>query len=309
MSTRRLVSAAVLATFIGLAGHGAAKSAEGGFQSSGLTLHYTVSGQGDPVVVLAGGPGFGASYMQPVVDMISRDHTAILLEQRGTGRSSPTPETADNVNEDLVVADLEALRSRLGYRRWTLLGHSFGTMTAMRYAFAYPDRVRGMILLAVMAPRKADDHMGANLGRRLPYSAGPTFGKLMAEYNAAKTPPERNEISGRMSALVLPAYLYDPSKAPAMLQVSKTAGLNADTGDLIVKSVGDYDLVAGLGKLKIPTLIVQGEADPLDPSMAGKTRDAIPGAKLVVLEHCGHFAWIEAPDRLASELKRFLADK
>ena len=109
--------------------------------------------------------------------------------------------------------------------------------------------------------------------------------------------------------LLLPAYFYDQSKVPEFAASAKTAGINAQTAQLISQSVGNYDLVADLAKLKVPTLIIQGSADPLDPTLAAKTQAAIPGAKLTVLQNCGHFAWVEAPDRLSTELDAFLADK
>jgi len=78
-----------------LSGQALAAPTQDTFESAGLVLHYQISGQGSPVVILAGGPGFGASYMQPVVAIVARNHTAILLEQRGTGRSVPAVETPD----------------------------------------------------------------------------------------------------------------------------------------------------------------------------------------------------------------------
>jgi proline iminopeptidase len=309
MNNRPFVIGAVMA-LVSFAPHQAASAPkEGLFENAGLVLHYAVSGRGSPVVVLAGGPGFGASYMQPVVDMVANDHTVVLLEQRGTGHSLPAEETPATVNEDLVVSDLEALRRKLGYARWTLLGHSFGTFTAMKYAIAYPDHVRAIALLAVMPPRSADDTMDANLQKRLPPSTGPAFHALMVKMKGAKTDAERTELAGQMNGLLLPAYLYDPSKTPELVTLARTAGMNAQTAQLINQSVGKYDLVPDLAKLKIPVLIIQGSADPLDPTMAAKTQKAIPGATLTVIENCGHFAWLEAPGALSAQLKVFLSDK
>ena len=309
MFKRRSLLGALLAFLCSVPCSAGSPPTEGSFTNSGLLLHYRVSGRGSPVVVLAGGPGFSAGYMQPIVGMVAKDHTVILLEQRGTGRSLPAQETPATVNEDLVVSDLEALRHELGYTRWTLLGHSFGTFTAMRYAIAYPEHVSALALLAVMPPRRADDHMDANLEKRLPASTGPAFHELMVKYKAATTDAERNDLGGRMNALLLPAYLYDPPRAPELMSVAAAAGMNAATGELINQSIGNYDLVAGLAKVSAPTLIIQGVADPLDPSMAAKTQAAIPGAQLTVLQKCGHFAWIEAPDRTSADLSAFLADK
>ena len=52
--------------------------------------------------------------------------------------------------------------------------------------------------------------------------------------------------------------------------------------------------------------IVQGRQDPIDPEMAAEARDAIPGAKLVLLERAGHFSWIENPTAFTAALAEFL---
>ncbi len=304
----QVLAAISLAIVSCLSGQALAAPTQDTFESAGLVLHYQISGQGSPVVILAGGPGFGASYMQPVVAIVARNHTAILLEQRGTGRSVPAVETPDNVNEDLAVSDLEGLRHTLGYARWTVLGHSFGTFTAMKYAIAHPDHVQALVLLATMAPRRVDDTLDANLQKRLPPTAGPAFHDLFVKMKQARTDAERNDLAGQINGLLLPAYFQDPSKAVGFVAVTQSAGMNAQTAQLINRSVGDYDLVADLAKLRVPTLIIQGSADPLDPAMAAKTQTAIPGAKLTVIENCGHFAWVEAPVRLTSELDAFLAN-
>ena len=62
-----------------------------------------------------------------------------------------------------------------------------------------------------------------------------------------------------------------------------------------------------LAKLHIPTLIVQGRQDPLDPEMASEARDAIPGAKLIILERAGHFSWLDNPTDFNAAVQPFLA--
>ena len=156
----------MLAIWPGRQLHAQPSAREGSFTSAGLTLHYLIQGQGTPVVLLSGGPGLEATYLQPVADMIATNHTAILLEQRGTGRSIPITLDASSVNEALLVDDLEALRASLGYKRWTLLGHSFGTFTAMHYAIAHPAQTQSLILLATAPPRSVDDHFFDNMAAR-----------------------------------------------------------------------------------------------------------------------------------------------
>lgn len=77
----------------------------------------------------------------------------IGLDQRGCGRSVPL---ASNHEHDLranttsrLIADLEELRVHLGVKGWVLNGVSWGSTLAIAYAQAHPERVLGVVLMAV----------------------------------------------------------------------------------------------------------------------------------------------------------------
>ena len=276
----------------------------GEFENAGLTLHYSVIGKGAPVVMLSGGPGFN-NYMMPVAQMIAVHHQVILLDQRGTGKSRPPVVNAKTINEDLVVEDIDVLRRKLGVDRVSLVGHSFGTLTAMRYALAQPNHVDRLILLSTVPPRAAEMSLDAVIGQRLT----PEELKRLAALDAASGKPgaEQDVAQMEIAALVLPAYLYDKSNVGAVMASMGGSALHADTSKLIWRSVGDYDITSAVAAIRAPVLIVQGQQDPLDVIGARTMADAIPGAKLVILEKCGHFAWIEAPALLSSTMNAFLA--
>ena len=110
-----------------------------------LILHYKVFGQGEPVLVLNGGPGFSGELVESIARVIARRGYAIVPDQRGTGHSIPKDETA--ITLDGSVADFEALREELGYLKWTVLGTSWGGMIAMDYASKHPSSLKGLVLV------------------------------------------------------------------------------------------------------------------------------------------------------------------
>jgi pimeloyl-ACP methyl ester carboxylesterase len=146
----------------------------------------TVTPKDDPLVILAGGPGQAASYLGPFAARLTelrRTRDVVLIDQRGTGRSSPLscpafkPRVDEAFETDPVprarecvqelsaqgvdasqytttawIADLEAMREALGYTRWNLWGGSYGTRVAQEYLRRYPDRVRTMTLDGVAPP-------------------------------------------------------------------------------------------------------------------------------------------------------------
>ena len=145
----------------------------------------------DPLFILAGGPGQAASGLAPLASRLAevrRTRDIVLVDQRGTGRSSPLHCAALRPDDDLGtwfdadvvarardcareiaatgvdltrytteawVADLEAVRAALGYPRLNLWGGSYGTRVALAYLRRHPDRVRSMVLDGVAPPGMA----------------------------------------------------------------------------------------------------------------------------------------------------------
>lgn len=105
------------------------------------TLHVGVTGIGPDVVVLTGGPG--------CVQYLEQDHLAPhgfrswYPEPRGVGRSDGGPHTMQE-----GIADLEAIRRSAGLSSWIVLGHSWGSDLAVRYAVECPDSVEAVVGIA-----------------------------------------------------------------------------------------------------------------------------------------------------------------
>lgn len=117
--------------------------------SGGHRVYFEESGnpRGQPVLFLHGGPGSASKpdhrrYFDPVAYRI------VLFDQRGCGRSEPAGAIHDNTTSHLV-ADIEAIRERLGVRQWTLFGGSWGSSLALAYAQAHPQRVGCLILRGI----------------------------------------------------------------------------------------------------------------------------------------------------------------
>ncbi|MFM1966043.1 MAG: hypothetical protein RL134_1768 [Actinomycetota bacterium] len=62
------------------------------------------------------------------------------------------PDVAPYLGTDFVVRDLEAMREALGYEQWSIHGMSYGSRIGYRYARAYPDRVRALVLDGALDP-------------------------------------------------------------------------------------------------------------------------------------------------------------
>jgi proline iminopeptidase len=122
----------------------------------GHCVYWESSGNpsGVPVLVVHGGPGGGSTpnsrrWFDP------RRYRIIVVDQRGCGRSTPHASITNNTTGHLV-ADIEALRQRLGVDRWTLMGRSWGSTLALAYAEAHQDRVCRIVLSGVFTARRTE---------------------------------------------------------------------------------------------------------------------------------------------------------
>jgi len=127
------------------------------------------------LVYLQGGPGMEAP--RPVtppsgwVKRALRDFRVLMLDQRGTGRSTPvgmeipgdTPEAQaeylTHFRADSIVRDAELIRQELGVERWSTLGQSFGGFCTMTYLSIAPHGLRECFITGGLAPigRPVDD--------------------------------------------------------------------------------------------------------------------------------------------------------
>jgi pimeloyl-ACP methyl ester carboxylesterase len=77
--------------------------------------------------------------------------------------------------------------------------------------------------------------------------------------------------------------------------------------ELLLGSVGEFDLRADLRLIHCPTLVIHGGADPLPVKCAELIHDRIPGSELVVVEGAGHWLFVDGTEVFTSTIVDFLA--
>ena len=252
---------------------------------SSVDVAYTIEGEGPPLYMVHG-IGSRRATWDGLVPALADDFTCVRYDLRGHG-DSPTPPTPYSLDE--LVADLEALRVRLGHQRIHVIGHSLGGMIGPAHARAHPDRVRSVTLLSTAAGRTEEDS---------------------AKVRGVVAAMETEGIEAKLATLVDRWYTDAFIAArPDAIETRRRQVL--DTPAHVFLSVfhiyAETEMAPWLHEVACPCLVLTGELDGgCNPRLNRFIADTLPDSELVILDGLKHSILIEAPERVAPPVRDFL---
>jgi proline iminopeptidase len=279
----------------------------------GASLYARTVGRGDPIVVLHGGPDFDHAYLLPDLDRLKDSFHLVYYDQRGRGRSADGVR-AEDVTLQSELEDLERVRRHFELEAPALLGHSWGAVLALEYALRHPTRVSRLILMNPAPASAADvavlrkaylEKLGAAHERQTRIRSGAAYQAgdpkaVAARYRIHFKPAlKRAEDYERLMSAMEAQFVRQGSAGIRKARAVEDR-LYRDTWE-----VPGYDLLPKLAALRIPTLVLTGDHDFIPAAVAERIARAIPGARLVSLEGCGHFTYLECPGGVREALRRF----
>ncbi len=270
-------------------------------------------GRGVPVIVLHGGPDFDHEYFLPELDRLAESVRLIYYDQRGRGRSF-SGEGPDDVTLVGEIEDLDRIRESAGVNAVAVLGHSWGGVLAMEYAIRHPEQVTHLILMNT-APAS---HAGIlEVRRHLRERRSPEQSDRMKEI--ASTPAfEQGDIDAEAEyyRIHFGTTLHEPERLDEVIPRFRVNFTNESV--VAARAIEhrlyeqtwsseDYDLIPHLRLLDVPALLIHSEHDLIPIDVVREIAVAIPTSRLVELEGCGHFSYLEQPDLVHSLIAKFLA--
>ncbi|MFC9604768.1 alpha/beta fold hydrolase [Streptomyces niveus] len=273
--------------------------------ADGSRLHIEVYGsEGAPAIVLIHGWTCSTLFWAAQIDALSADHRVIVYDQRGHGRSPAVGR--GGYTTDALADDLEAVlgATLAPGEKAVLAGHSMG----------------GMTLMAASARPAFREHAAA----ALLCSTGSS--KLVAESRVVPMRPGR--VRTRLTRLILGARAPLGPVTPVSKRILRYGTMGPGTAPDRVAAcarivhacpravrvawshvLGELDLDAGVGELRVPTAVVAGTADRLTPPVLGRRlAKALPDCVgITELTGIGHMTPVEAPEAVTAVI-RGLAD-
>lgn len=267
-----------------------------------VSLYVEVMGNGDPLLLMHGGPGLDHVTLTPFRELADR-HTVVLYDHRCNGRSTGAPVTS--MTWENLTADADALREALGFERWAVLGHSFGGNVALEYTLRYPERVSRLVLLDTAGDARWSQEKAADVlvGRG---SSPKTVAVARRFYDGRIAPKD----FVRASIRLLPAYDHRFSLlrlAREMLEGGWRMKARPEALIFGGQMMRGWSVMDRLGEIGVPTLVMAGHDDFLFPPESQALLAAgIPNARLRIIERAGHNPQSERPVETLRAVAEFL---
>lgn len=275
-------------------------------KNGNTSIHYKTFGNGNPILIINGGPGMNSDGFDGIARMLSQHNMTITYDQRGTGRSTLQKTDNSTITMNLMVDDIEVLRKHLKINTWIILGHSFGGMLASYYATIHPENIESLILSS-----SGGIDLGLLSGGNLSIQSKLTEEeKDSLNYWNKKIAAGDTSYHARLQRgmALAPAYLYNKAFIPVIAE-RLTQG-NALINTLVWNDMQKikFDCSKKLSSFNKPVLIIQGKNDVLDEKIAFKEHKAFKNSTLVFLDHSGHYGWLDNKEAYLGAIAKFLSE-
>lgn len=278
---------------------------EGRVGVPGGSIWYRIVGEGGgiPLVTLHGGPGYPSISLEPL-EALSADRPVVFYDQLGCGNSD-RPDDPDLWTIDRFVVELNMLVDALGYERPHLLGHSWGTVLAVEFYMAHPDRARSLVLVGPMLNTSRWTGDCERLISHLPR-------EFVDIYNDSDATEEEVE---RLNTEFKKRHIFRLEEAPESRKRA-VEGFGSQVYNVMwgpneftpVGNLVGYDRTRDLGRIDVPVLYICGRFDEATPGSTRSYASLTPDAEVTVFEQSSHNSFLEQTDDFMERVGAFLAD-
>jgi pimeloyl-ACP methyl ester carboxylesterase len=260
----------------------------------GADVHYEVQGQGPPMIFIPGTAMEGSFWSHFQVPEFARDHTTIIFDPRGTGR---TVTRVKDYSTNRLAADVAALIAHVNLGPAVVFGHSMGGRVAQFVALDHAQHVRALVLASTGSSFKSKGGIPARTCLGIidkgyaPYLREHTEWIGFSDAYRAREPDSVKRFIDWFIDTLAPIEVYFDH----------------------VLSRQDHETTARLPFIRCPTLVTvggdeaHGTSDTTHVASAHLLARMIPGARFEMLEGEGHFYTHSAPQALHRLVRDFLA--
>jgi branched-chain amino acid transport system permease protein len=262
-------------------------------QLSEVRLEYFEHGSGPEKVVFIHGFQASAPIWRLTQAALPADrYTSIAINNRGAGASDAPPDAAD-FSVQAFASDAFELVTQLGWRDFTLVGHSLGGATVAQFAVEHPGLLKGLVLLD---PADPDGRMAGADPVAVDAAVDGIVANLMAQRERGRAGDAIDAAAANVPAEVMAEVARDMRAAPERR-------LRGSMRSMMTLRLGER-----VRSLPMPVLLACGDADELIPlaAMLATWAKYPAGTGLCVWHGVGHSPNLDCPAELAALLRRFV---
>ena len=271
--------------------------------TDGVEIRFEAIGTGPPLLVCHGGPSNVCDTLISDLAGLSPYFTIVFHDYRGSGQSSTAPR--DSYTFARLADDLEELRLHLNLGSVPVLAHSMGGLIAMEFALRHAS-AKSLILAGVtpcMSPTSTAAPMIRALGprRTIRMSALALWFLVAWSWRAASTK--------RTAAMYAPTDVTQEARPERRQMVARAhpwLPVSNDNVAALQRAIMSTDLRHQLHEIRCPVLVVHGSRDAMMVVGAQMLESYLADVTLVCLDDVGHEIFIEEPDRVFMEIRRFV---
>lgn len=262
-----------------------------------INIFYQEYGKGTPVIFIHGWPLNHEMWEYQLLEISKHNIRCIAYDRRGFGKSDRPWQGYDY---DTLADDLNELITQLNLSKVVLVGFSMGGGEVARYIGKYgAEKIAKVVFVSSVTPfrLKTEDNLDGD--EKTTFDA--TIKKIETDRPAflsefSKKFYGTDKVSSAVSASLL--------EWNQMLCLMCSAKATLDC----VRSFSETDFRDDLKKIKIPVLIIHGDADNIVPIKASgnKTAELIPQAKYIVYKDAPHGLFITEKEKLNTDLIAFI---
>ncbi|MEU6080563.1 alpha/beta hydrolase [Streptomyces sp. NPDC047108] len=258
--------------------------------------HVTVTGRRDgPTVMLAHGFGCDQNLWHLVTPEVAAVSRVVMFDYVGSGRSDPTAWSEERYSTlDGYADDVLEICRELDLHDVVFVGHSVSAIIGVLAVVREPERFSKLLLL-VPSPRYIDDEeyrggfTRADIDELLESLDSNYLGWSTSMVPVIMNNPDRPDLG---SELIDSLARVDPRKAAVFARATFLSDNRSD-----------------LGKVTVPTLIVESAIDVIAPREVGAfVHASIPGSRLVTLDSMGHCPQLSDPEQTAEAITSFVTE-
>ena len=277
----------------------------------GEQLHWRRVGEGPPVV-LCNGVGVSTFFWKYLVADLRRDHSVLVWDYRGHGRSARVRDPlATDMRVERHADDCALVMAAAGVAEpAVVIGHSMGCQVALELRRRHPQRVGALVLALGTAGRALETFFDWSGSPRMFQAMRDLVFAVGAPINLLLRPLLESPLAWQVATRARLVDPYYTRREDLTRYLAHLSSLDQRMFWTSVLSLQQHDAWGTLPTLGCPLLVIAAERDDFTPMWCSEKMVALtPGAELMVLAGGSHAALVEQPENLNHRIRRFIEER